>query len=151
MYGANAITQPVSIKKAAQLTGLSEHTLRYYEKIGLTGPIERDKSSGHRMYSDADISTLQALSYLKICGFKVADMRRYLSYLGNGKKYAYEAKELFLRHEEEFTRQLEYLALQHKYIKGKVAYWEAVINGDEEAMKEVLQRNSQLAQKLIDT
>lgn len=37
----------LTIKQMAALSGVSEYTLRYYEKIGLTKPIPRDGSSGH--------------------------------------------------------------------------------------------------------
>ena len=37
----------------ARRSGLSEPTLRYYEEVGLIGPIARDESSGHRRYRDA--------------------------------------------------------------------------------------------------
>jgi len=37
-----------TIAQVARLTGLSEYTLRYYEKVGLIDPVDRDDSSGHR-------------------------------------------------------------------------------------------------------
>lgn len=41
-----------SIKETAKLSGLPESTLRYYETMGLIGPVERDASSGHRSYGE---------------------------------------------------------------------------------------------------
>jgi len=38
----------LTIQDAARRSGLSEPTLRYYEEVGLIGPIPRDASSGHR-------------------------------------------------------------------------------------------------------
>ena len=43
----------MNIKEFSKLTGLSSHTLRYYEKIGLLKNIERN-SSGQRMYTTRD-------------------------------------------------------------------------------------------------
>jgi DNA-binding transcriptional MerR regulator len=40
----------MDIKTISKITGLSAHTLRYYEKIGLLLNIERD-SKGYRDYS----------------------------------------------------------------------------------------------------
>ena len=53
-----------TIQDASRRSGLSEPTLRYYEEIGLIGPIVRDASSGHRRYRDEDLDTLQALACL---------------------------------------------------------------------------------------
>jgi hypothetical protein len=39
-----------TIQQVARLTGLSEYTLRYYERIGLIDRVSRDDSSGHRRY-----------------------------------------------------------------------------------------------------
>ena len=39
-----------SIKQAAELTGLSAPTLRYYESVGICPAIAQDESSGHRIY-----------------------------------------------------------------------------------------------------
>jgi len=49
-----------SIQETASETGLSAHTLRYYERIGLLRPIERSES-GYRLYSDNDIGWLRFL------------------------------------------------------------------------------------------
>jgi predicted site-specific integrase-resolvase len=42
--------QALTIQQVAQQTGLSVHTLRYYERNGLLEPVDR-ASSGHRRYS----------------------------------------------------------------------------------------------------
>ena len=44
----------LTISEVADATGLSVHTLRYYERIGLIHPIDRAGSS-HRRYSEDDI------------------------------------------------------------------------------------------------
>ena len=40
-----------TMKKTAELTGLSEHTLRYYDKEGLLPGLARD-GVGRRVFSD---------------------------------------------------------------------------------------------------
>ena len=52
----------LSIQDAALRSGLTGPTLRYYEEVGLVGPIARDPGSGHRRYRDEDLDTLQALA-----------------------------------------------------------------------------------------
>lgn len=54
----------LSIQEVSRRTGLSEPTLRYYEQVGLVGPVERDASSGHRRYREDDVDTLRDLGLL---------------------------------------------------------------------------------------
>lgn len=65
----------LGIQEAALRSGLTEPTLRYYEEVGLIGPIARHPTSGHRRYCDEDIDTLQALGCLRAMGVGIGDMR----------------------------------------------------------------------------
>ena len=54
-----------TIQNVSRRSGLSEPTLRYYEEVGLIGPVDRDGSSGHRRYSNEDVDALQMLACLR--------------------------------------------------------------------------------------
>ncbi len=54
-----------TIQDVSRRSGLSEPTLRYYEQVGLVGPVDRDENSGHRRYRDEDLHTLEALACLR--------------------------------------------------------------------------------------
>lgn len=60
----------------AARSGFSQDTLRYYERIGLIGPILRD-GAGHRVYRPVDLVWAQFLARLKATGMPIAEMRRY--------------------------------------------------------------------------
>jgi len=64
-----------TIQDVSRRSGLSEPTLRYYEEVGLIGPIDRDGSSGHRRYSSEDVDALQMLACLRAMGMGIEDMR----------------------------------------------------------------------------
>ncbi len=66
-----------SIKETAKLSGLPESTLRYYETMGLIGPVERDASSGHRSYGEDDVNLIMGIACLSATGMSIADMRKY--------------------------------------------------------------------------
>ncbi len=68
----------LTIKQAAETTGVSEDTIRYYERIALLPRITR-KENGHRMYQPEDIGTIQLLSCLKKTGMSLDDMRPFLA------------------------------------------------------------------------
>src|SRR5689334_5749529 len=85
----------LTIKQVAAQSGLSEYTLRYYEKIGLIEPIPRDGSSGHRRYHPDTVQRLEALSCLRACGLSLDEMRLYLRKREQGDRAAAEQKAMF--------------------------------------------------------
>jgi DNA-binding transcriptional MerR regulator len=66
----------MTIQETAERTGLTAHTLRYYERIGLVWEVDRD-SSGHRRYTEDDVGWLVLLTRLRATGMPVRDMLRY--------------------------------------------------------------------------
>ncbi len=63
----------LTIQQTASRTGLSDHTLRYYEKIGLIPPVQR-APNGHRRYTDTDLGWIDFLKCLRSTGMPVAQM-----------------------------------------------------------------------------
>ena len=76
--------QNYTVQQAAALTGLSEHTLRYYERIGLIKPVQRQETSGHRRYGPADLAKLETLACLRATGMPIDQMRRYFELRSEG-------------------------------------------------------------------
>ncbi|SFE07736.1 DNA-binding transcriptional regulator, MerR family [Paenibacillus catalpae] len=66
-----------SIGQAAELTGFSIDTLRYYEKIGLTKQPDRGPG-GLRLYSEEDVRLLTSLHCLKKTGLTLEEMKNFL-------------------------------------------------------------------------
>ncbi len=66
----------LAIQQVAALTGLSMHTLRYYERIGLLDPVQR-ASSGHRRYSAGDIAWIEFLMRLRATGTSICQMHQF--------------------------------------------------------------------------
>lgn len=65
-----------SIGEFSQKTGVSIRTLHYYDEIGLLQP-KKHPTSGHRIYNDQDLLTLQKIVSLKFLGYtleKIASM-----------------------------------------------------------------------------
>lgn len=66
----------MNIQHFAARCGLSAHTLRYYEKLGLLRHVRRD-SSGHRRFADADLSWVEFIKRLKDTGMPLEQIQRY--------------------------------------------------------------------------
>ncbi|BEV16687.1 hypothetical protein HBDW_34750 [Herbaspirillum sp. DW155] len=70
------MTTSLTIAQAADATGLSVYTLRYYERIGLLDPVER-RDNRHRRYTQEDLNWIDFLKKLKATGLPVRAMLRY--------------------------------------------------------------------------
>jgi DNA-binding transcriptional MerR regulator len=123
----------LSIQDTALRTGLSEPTLRYYEEVGLIGPIARDPSSGHRRYGDQDVDNLQALACLRAMGVGIGDMRTYQANRALGHARAGDQRDLLLRHADRLEAEIETLHVHLSYLRAKAALWDARHRGDEDA------------------
>jgi DNA-binding transcriptional MerR regulator len=66
-----------TIAEAAERSGLTAHTLRYYERDGLMlAPVDR-AATGHRRYSDHDLTWIKLVTCLRGTGMPIRDVRRY--------------------------------------------------------------------------
>jgi DNA-binding transcriptional MerR regulator len=128
----------LTIQEVSRRSGLSEPTLRYYEKIGLIETVERDESSGHRRYGAAVVNRIEALACLRATGMSVRDMRDYLRHLdeaarGRDTSAAAEMNALFERNVERIDAEIERLLVRRNYLRLKADIWAARRDGDQDA------------------
>ncbi len=69
-------TDMFTIRQVAAETGISVHTLRYYEQLGLIHPIDRADNT-HRRYTRDDIGWIQFLLKLRATGMSLQNMQVY--------------------------------------------------------------------------
>ncbi|NKE10813.1 MerR family transcriptional regulator, partial [Kocuria subflava] len=72
-----ASEQPMSISQVADRTGLSVHTLRFYERKGLLIASVRRSSGGRRIYTEADVEWLDICTRLRASGMPLAKLQTF--------------------------------------------------------------------------
>ncbi|MET9448598.1 MerR family transcriptional regulator [Streptomyces cinerochromogenes] len=72
-----------TISEVVAFTGLTAHTLRWYERIGLMPHVDRSHT-GQRRYSNRDLDWLDFVTKLRLTGMPVADMVRYAELVRQG-------------------------------------------------------------------
>ncbi|MFH8519751.1 MerR family transcriptional regulator [Streptomyces gelaticus] len=82
-----------TISEVAAFTGLTAHTLRWYERIGLMPHVDRSHA-GQRRFSNRDLDWLSFVGKLRLTGMPVADMVRYAELLREGEHTFEERQEL---------------------------------------------------------
>src|SRR5690606_14280315 len=95
-----------TIKQFAEQTGISQDTIRYYEKIALLPRADR-KDNGHRIYRQEDIETIRLISCLKKTGMPLGEMRPFLAVSADvDPEQNPELLERIKRHREFIVRQI---------------------------------------------
>jgi DNA-binding transcriptional MerR regulator len=130
----------LTIQEVSRRSGLSEPTLRYYEEIGLIGPVDRDARSGHRRYRAEELDVLQALACMRALGVGIEDMRTYQANRGRGREAAAEQRDLLLRHGERIKAEIAAMHTRLDYLREKAALWDARARGDDAAEAQAWQR-----------
>lgn len=111
-----------SIKETAEQTGLSEDTIRYYEKIGLLPRAER-KENRHRIYREEDISMIKLVTCLKKTGLSLDEMKPFLKISSLDNFYAFpELYERIDSHKENIKSQIAALQTVLDFIDDKMEH-----------------------------
>src|SRR5688500_17882281 len=109
----------LTIQQAAEATGLSEYTLRYYERIGLVHPIGR-AGNGHRRYSQDDVGWIGFLTQLRATGMSIQQMQCYAELQRQGDASLPERVEMLKAHQAQVEAQVEVLCEHLKLISYKI-------------------------------
>lgn len=115
----------LTIQQAAKETGLSVHTLRYYERIGLISPISR-APNGHRRYSEDDVGWITFLMRLRTTGMPISKMNRYADLQRQGDATRAERLALLKEHRREVKRKIQELNDNLAVIEYKIDYYSEV-------------------------
>lgn len=73
----------ISIGELSHLSGVSPHTLRFYESEGILKPAGRG-ANGHRRYLNDDVLWLEFVLRLKQTGMPLAEIREYAALRAQG-------------------------------------------------------------------
>jgi DNA-binding transcriptional MerR regulator len=110
-----------SIAEVAEKLGLSAHTLRYYERIGLLD-VARDRS-GRRQYTDADVSRVLFITRLRSTAMPISRIQHYFALVAAGDGTERERLALLEHHREEVRARLAALEEALAAIEFKIAVY----------------------------
>jgi DNA-binding transcriptional MerR regulator len=99
------LERELTVADAARETGVSAHTLRYYERAGLLQPVERD-GSGHRRFTADDVDWVTVITKLRATGMPIRRIRQYAELVWAGEGNERERLALLEAHREEVLARL---------------------------------------------
>ncbi|MBV8932322.1 MAG: MerR family transcriptional regulator [Kutzneria sp.] len=117
-----------AIAQAAEHSGLSIDTLRYYERIGLVDPPARD-AAGRRLYTDGDLAWLEFLTKLRTTGMPIRLMREYAQLRRKGEATAGRRKQILLEHRADVRRRIAELKACLEVLDFKIDNYAAIEAG----------------------
>jgi DNA-binding transcriptional MerR regulator len=114
-----------TVGEVSEQTGLSTHTLRWYEQVGLLDPVDRD-TGGRRRYATTDLDRLRFLIKLRSTGMPVREMVRYIELVRLGPATVDERLAILVEHRERVLAQIEALTDDLKVINYKIDIYSQV-------------------------
>ena len=90
----------MKIGEVARRSGLSVHTIRYYERIGLLPRAGRD-GGGQRDYDASILTWIEFLGHLKTTGMPIRGMLRYAALRADGDGTGPERRRMLIEHRAE--------------------------------------------------
>lgn len=117
----------LTISGAAELSGLSVDTLRYYEKEGLSLHRPERSASGQRRYTEEDVRWLGTLVMLRRTGMPIRDIRRFVDL------YRVEGSEsqrlaILEAHREHVLEELSVVQTHLEAINRKINFYKEMVN-----------------------
>jgi DNA-binding transcriptional MerR regulator len=114
----------LTIAEAAARSGLTAHTLRDSERDGLMLSSVERAGSGHRRYSERDLTWIEMLTRLRATGMPIADVRRYADLVRAGDGNEAERLELLVAHRARVEEQLAQVTAHLRAIDHKIGIYE---------------------------
>lgn len=96
----------VGVTQAATVAGVSAHTLRYYERVGLLTDVPRS-ASGRRLYGAQQLAAIQFITRLRATGMPIARILQYADLVRAGIDNQQERLAVLLAHHEAVSRSLD--------------------------------------------
>lgn len=107
MEKSQDIQEGLTIQQVVLVTGLSAHTLRYYERAGLMQDrVGRNDANGRRYYTQQDIDWIEFIKCLRAAGMPIRDVRHYTELIRQGEETITERMQLLKQHQKRIKEHL---------------------------------------------
>ena len=113
----------MQISEVTDKTGLSAHTLRYYEKIGLITPVNRN-TSGIRDYQENDIKRIEFIKCMRQAGIPLKTLNEYIRLAEAGDCTLEARKTILVQQREELLLKMQEMQETLDLLDYKIQFYE---------------------------
>lgn len=124
------------ISEVSEKFGILPDTLRYYERIGLIPPINRNKS-GLREYTEQDCHWIQVILFMRDAGMSIELLLEYVKMVHQGDVTMQTRKELLIEQRNQLVARIEELQKTLKLLNGKIESYEKSVVPNEKKLKRI--------------
>ena len=117
----------MNIAEFARHCGLTPHTLRYYERIGLLGSVAR-QPNGHRSFGPRDVEWVEFLHRLRSTGMGISEMLRYAELRAQGDTTLAERQAMLVQHADQLAANLRAQQAHLKAVREKIVIYADLID-----------------------
>ena len=114
-----------TIRSMAERCGMTAHTLRYYERVGLIQPVGRARN-GHRRYSEADEAWLKFLHCMRATNMSIREMQHYAKLREQGDATSLERRKLLEDHQAAIAAKIVELQKAHDLLTHKITNYKLI-------------------------
>ena len=115
----------MTIAEVSKLVGLSNDTLRYYERIGLIPPVHR-KKSGIRDYDEEDLRWVEFIKCMRSAGLPIEALIEYVSLFRQGDDSADARKALLIEQRALLMKRMEDMQTTLDRLNQKIEHYEHI-------------------------
>lgn len=125
----------MKIAEVSERHGISSDTLRYYERIGLIPPVNRN-ASGIRDYSDIDIRRVEFIKCMRSAGLPIETLIEYVCLVQQGDQTIEARKEILVEQREQLASKMKEMQKTLDVLDYKISVYEkAVLTKEKEIIR----------------
>ena len=126
----------MKISEVSNQCGVSPHTLRYYEQIGLLSPISRN-NGGIRDYSELDVQRVEFIKCMRSAGLTIQVLLEYFKLLQQGDQTMEARKQILVEQRDRLLDKMAEMQQTLDLLNYKIEVYEDAILNSEKAFAEV--------------
>jgi DNA-binding transcriptional MerR regulator len=115
-----------TVKQTSEITGISAHTIRFYDNEGLFPFVSRDKNN-IRLFSDDDLNWVNIVHCLRDTGMPLADIKQYIELCKQGNSTAEERYNIILKQKEKAEQEVIKMQERVELLKKKTGYYKELL------------------------
>lgn len=118
----------MTIAEVSKKYGLTQDTIRYYEKICLIPPVPRN-SSGIRNFDERSCGWIEFIKCMRNAGLSIEVLTKYVELFNKGKSTLKERKELLIGQREKLLEKQEDIKKTLDRLNYKIELYDDIISG----------------------
>lgn len=133
--GQEGVEQMYTIGEIARMTDFSEHTLRYYDSLGLLPFVKKDEH-GTRHFSESDLDLLATIRFMKDTGASTKEIKNVMTLIMGGDQTLRERLNYYQEYRKHLEEMRAALEVNLEKIDWKIDYYQKAVDAGTEKIHE---------------